>query len=86
MWPTAVHGAAEISIHAPREGCDEDTELGIVGRDYISIHAPREGCDVPDSAAPVIEHTISIHAPREGCDEPTGKRYGGECDFNPRTP
>ena len=34
----------EISIHAPREGCDtqlEDTPQ----QTLISIHAPREGCD-----------------------------------------
>ena len=38
--------AAEISIHAPREGCDVQPYL----RPYcipISIHAPREGCDLP---------------------------------------
>ena len=35
-----------ISIHAPREGCDDG---GGGGRmiTYISIHAPREGCDSP---------------------------------------
>ena len=33
-----------ISIHAPREGCDDSShQLGVV--DIISIHAPREGCD-----------------------------------------
>ena len=34
----------QISIHAPREGCD--VVLGAWGRPGdISIHAPREGCD-----------------------------------------
>ena len=59
----------DISIHAPREGCD-----AISGRTHrgsvISIHAPREGCDVGrDDTRKAIG--ISIHAPREGCD-PTG--------------
>ena len=34
----------EISIHAPREGCDRRT-YGLSCRNAISIHAPREGCD-----------------------------------------
>ena len=33
-----------ISIHAPREECDDDviTKFPVLG---ISIHTPREGCD-----------------------------------------
>ena len=38
------NGEAIISIHAPREGCDEEDTAWMIGR-YISIHAPREGCD-----------------------------------------
>ena len=34
----------EISIHAPREGCDVRTRSPSCGQ-AISIHAPREGCD-----------------------------------------
>ena len=38
------YGEVMISIHAPREGCDEDIQSDdLVIR--ISIHAPREGCD-----------------------------------------
>ena len=33
-----------ISIHAPREGGDQDFSNRGLG-DYISIHAPREGGD-----------------------------------------
>ena len=33
-----------ISIHAPREGCDQSRHQ-FIGGDFISIHAPREGCD-----------------------------------------
>ena len=33
-----------ISIHAPREGCDQRT-TGRAHIHRISIHAPREGCD-----------------------------------------
>ena len=43
---------ADVSIHAPREGCDT---LGIILPQLhgVSIHAPREGCDV----APLIKPT-----------------------------
>ena len=36
-----------VSIHAPREGCDETFSLryAVCG---VSIHAPREGCDLKD--------------------------------------
>ena len=33
-----------ISIHAPREGCDNPSTIAD-HYPYISIHAPREGCD-----------------------------------------
>ena len=56
-----------ISIHAPREGSDQ--QAGVEGVDgvVISIHAPREGSDAKYCPAcrPVV---ISIHAPREGSD------------------
>ena len=35
----------EVSIHAPREGCDHYGVDVPRGRG-VSIHAPREGCDV----------------------------------------
>ena len=38
-------GELDISIHAPREGCDE-FDMSNFGFDIISIHAPREGCDM----------------------------------------
>ena len=36
---------AGISIHAPREGCDQGA-ICAQWRHVISIHAPREGCDL----------------------------------------
>ena len=57
----------QVSIHAPREGCDK-TALEFRHPDgVVSIHAPREGCD--DEGMPVSSSSlVSIHAPREGCD------------------
>ena len=44
MTPQVVRDY-QISIHAPREGCDGDAgRLMVV--EIISIHAPREGCDM----------------------------------------
>ena len=34
-----------ISIHAPREGCDDQARKRVHRPGQISIHAPREGCD-----------------------------------------
>ena len=56
----------DVSIHAPREGCD-----GAVATEgwsvWVSIHAPREGCDVTERVYSYLLG-VSIHAPREGCD------------------
>ncbi len=61
------HNGGQISIHAPREGCDNSSAPSL-STIAISIHAPREGCDlvVPQDIQTTIN--ISIHAPREGCD------------------
>ena len=67
----------EISIHAPREGCDgRPRPQGYAKK--ISIHAPREGCDNGAYINHMVNQ-ISIHAPREGCDRENGlriPRYG----------
>ena len=34
-----------VSIHAPREGCDEYANHIYLLAETVSIHAPREGCD-----------------------------------------
>ena len=59
--------ALPISIHAPREGCDQDYGEIDAPAELISIHAPREGCD-QDASINALGLAISIHAPREGCD------------------
>ena len=38
-------GTEQISIHAPREGCDVSFTIPCPTSNVISIHAPREGCD-----------------------------------------
>ena len=77
---------AGISIHAPREGCDQakvDTDLTA----YISIHAPREGCDI---SAPYLSTSSMDFNPRTPRGVRRLLRDGGSTqhqhNFNPRTP
>ena len=57
----------DISIHAPREGCDvkimANNGLSII---FQSTH-PVRGATDPEAEKPEKQE-ISIHAPREGCD------------------
>ena len=62
-----------ISIHAPREGGDDDLH-GQLRRAVISIHAPREGGDLGGKGQP-LRKNISIHAPREGGDSKDAQFY-----------
>ncbi len=64
-----------ISIHAPREGGDDEAVRMAKAAGYISIHAPREGGDHLRYIGRLEYNGISIHAPREGGDR------GGGHDF-----
>ena len=65
----------EISIHAPRVGCDSALRPGGCVMTAISIHAPRVGCD-RDASRAAHPGQISIHAPRVGCDRTsTGAKF-----------
>ena len=44
-WPPCHVRCKTISIHAPREGCDQGISTQSSQAFSISIHAPREGCD-----------------------------------------
>ena len=64
--------AEEISIHAPREGCDIPADARrSSATSYFNPRTPRgvrHGLTVAVSLSPAI----SIHAPREGCDAGDG--------------
>ena len=45
MLIAAFQMVADISIHAPREGGDDEVNANNVETYSISIHAPREGGD-----------------------------------------
>ena len=64
----SLHVVKTISIHAPREGCDQYTwELYQYFYKFQSTH-PARGATVPPIEPP-LDPPISIHAPREGCDQ-----------------
>ena len=76
----------QISIHAPREGCDKSSNsASSTAHKFQSTHPVR------GATRPMVRSckalNISIHAPREGCDHAVGRqRYIKISDFNPRTP
>ena len=73
VWGATLHqwvtspAVGEISIHAPRVGCDLDFGYDLAHLS-ISIHAPRVGCDDFMESCEATCKIISIHAPRVGCD------------------
>ena len=75
----------EISIHAPRVGCDVGELLPLCGL-VISIHAPRVGCD--EEGLKVVMACLNFN-PRTPCGvRPIHdrRRLLHPADFNPRTP
>ncbi len=75
-----------ISIHAPREGCDPCTfcRAAVSPALFQSTHPAR------GATASVANGgwwpAISIHTPREGCDHPASLIPFRSIDFNPHTP
>ena len=57
-----------ISIHAPREGCDEAQGVSANKSSYFNPRTPR-GVRPALRACLSEPSVISIHAPREGCDQ-----------------
>ena len=58
----------EVSIHAPREGCDQTTlaPISITATRFQFTHPGRGATQISDSKHFIFR--VSIHAPREGCD------------------
>ena len=75
-----------VSIHAPREGCDDDGACRTARGEDVSIHAPREGCDDFYLYPFCVSELVSIHAPREGCDCAIADMSEDAISFNSRTP
>ena len=62
-----------ISIHAPREGSDQQSRVDPGQNDVISIHAPREGSDRLPDWRECFRHDFNPRSPR------------GERPFPPRS-
>ena len=56
-------GSLDISIHAPREGCDSSPS-SVDRWNEISIHAPREGCDRPCCTSETGRRYFNPRTPR----------------------
>ena len=75
----------DISIHAPREGCDANkmgTSMQMI--QFQSTHPARGATRLAIISPP--QNNISIHAPREGCDRSLRAHFTSNTNFNPRTP
>ena len=76
---------AEVSIHAPRAGCDCRLPRW---RRYRACFNSRTPCGVRLGTLDRLsaEWIVSIHAPRAGCDLNPFERPGAKPCFNSRTP
>ena len=75
-----------ISIHAPREGCDEADTRVPGGIRPISIHAPREGCDETSAVCGARASLFQSTHPARGATLPACRGCRRGRNFNPRTP
>ena len=74
-----------VSIHAPREGCDQaGLSLVRISREFQFTH-PGRGATVCRERGHRLNQ-VSIHAPREGCDFATAYCVHTLACFNSRTP
>ena len=86
MYLTTVRSCPGISIHAPREGCDELHAGAAAVNVGISIHAPREGCDMPSMPAGTAPFEFQSTHPVRGATITTSQERHDCNYFNPRTP
>ena len=75
----------KISIHAPREGGDDEDE-DIDEDDEISIHAPREGGDALIRFRTLARRTFQSTPPARGATVDGYNLKPGDVYFNPRPP
>ena len=80
-----VFHATEISIHAPRVGCDYPVSRSQASDLIFQSTHPVWGATA-QTLRVRVRNNISIHAPRVGCDRPAAAGQGTGRYFNPRTP
>ena len=77
---------AQISIHAPREGSDLNSENFSLKHDHISIHAPREGSDASNGGRRSQPGLFQSTLPVRGATWKNQKCRFTLGYFNPRSP
>ena len=75
----------DVSIHAPREGCDLSTFAFRPSFGAFQFTHPGRGATW-GMLGWILILRVSIHAPREGCDEAFGVDVVLLFGFNSRTP
>ena len=58
----------QISIHAPRAGCDGKHMMELSLEELFQSTHPVRGATTGDTIKDRLHYIISIHAPRAGCD------------------
>ena len=81
----AVRNALEVSIHAPRVGCDRWTPRYKPSTTLFQFTHPVWGATRQVTDDPLLA-SVSIHAPRVGCDCPLRRVMRLAWCFNSRTP
>ena len=67
MLSSEVSQADKVSIHAPREGCDEEVDKRVLDKIWFQFTHPGRGATEAGLPQKGVS-SVSIHAPREGCD------------------
>ena len=80
MRDEAVYSLGGVSIHAPREGCDDRIEDLDEEPVRFQFTHPGRGATAKTERA-IAGTMVSIHAPREGCDSFAGGAARGFAQF-----
>ena len=75
-----------VSIHAPREGCDQEMLILLDTTRTFQFTHPGRGATAQQMECRGRTLPVSIHAPREGCDSILNAITIGNESFNSRTP
>ena len=67
VWGLRFNGRDNVSIHAPREGCDSEKASSRSSMMEFQFTHPGRGATGKNVVRRGFNH-VSIHAPREGCD------------------
>ena len=78
-------GRGRVSIHAPREGCDRQSQVSHLIHS-VSIHAPREGCDFGSPPFSWATMMFQFTHPGRGATVPNPTTPLSHTCFNSRTP